>query len=443
MKKLLVWAGIFLGLAAFALVDIYVLMRIFGEKPSEAARPAQVAGMDMEDLLNPGELSPSGGASEGKEPPELDPTAIRPGMPRPKWLKLPPITPVVLTNGLLKVYVTRPDDPGAYHDARFDWSGMVARVEYNGHWFFNGPNASLDNKTNYPVFGTAEEFGMDRPLGFQEAKAGETFVKIGVGELLKPPSPPWYFWGLAYTVGRPGTWAVTEGPGWIQYDQTVHGPRGLAYAYSKRIELVKDQPVIRISRRLTNLGGTKITTTHYTHNFITLDGLTVAGPPCRMELRFQPTPHRNLKLWRTRGIVEPDGNALAFVQPLVGAVYLVLSSEPREAGDHWFRVHNPEIGAGVTVQGDRPLCRIAFYTQGPAICPEPFVQLNVEPSASESWETTYTFEADRGKAPVTIPAFGADKTESPLDWKQKLLNAGPLGEASTRTATAPATAPAP
>jgi hypothetical protein len=47
---------------------------------------------------------------------------------RPRWLKLPAIQLVTLSNSVMTVGITRPDDPGAYQDARFDWAGMIANV---------------------------------------------------------------------------------------------------------------------------------------------------------------------------------------------------------------------------------------------------------------------------------------------------------------------------
>ncbi len=60
---------------------------------------------------------------------------------------------------------------------------MIGRVDWSGHTFFgewkqsrHDPNGSDD------VVGSAEEFGMSAPLGYADAKPGETFIKIDVGD---------------------------------------------------------------------------------------------------------------------------------------------------------------------------------------------------------------------------------------------------------------------
>src|SRR5689334_67880 len=88
----------------------------------------------------------------------------------------------VLTNGALTLTVLLPDaSRGYYRGSRFDWSGLVARAECGGHSLFAPWKSPHDPTDPEGAFGTAEEFGMKGPDGYTEAKAGETFLKIGVG----------------------------------------------------------------------------------------------------------------------------------------------------------------------------------------------------------------------------------------------------------------------
>jgi hypothetical protein len=408
MKRALVYVCIGLGALAFVAFDVWLIRTVVRRAPPQQG-PAREDAL-LAELI--GKIPPSRRemVPGDDEIPDVPPV-------RPKWLKLPPANPVPLRNRVMTAWITRPDDPGSYHDARFDWCGMIARVEYNGHAFFNGPNARHDNKTPYPVFGTAEEFGFDIPLAFYEVEPGQTFVKIGVGELVKPPSPHWYWWGLPYEIRKPGAWKTVQGDSWIEYEQELEGPLGYAYRYRKRVALDPDRPVITVSRALANRGQRRIVTSHYCHNFISMDGADTVGPPLAVEFRYPIRPHSNPRFWRTRDIVAPAGNALVFAQPLSGAVYLLLTEAPREASEHWFRVVNPALGSAVTVQGDRPLDRLAFYTSGSVVCPEPFVKLSIDPGKEEAWETIYTFEADPSKSPAT----GTDRAK----WRETLIKSLP------------------
>src|SRR4051812_12289404 len=97
----------------------------------------------------------------------------------------------VLTDGRLTLTVLLPDaKTGFYRGTRFDWSGVVEKAEVNGHTLFGYWKATHDPTNHDDVPGTAEEFGtatspVAGPLGYREAKSGQTFLKIGVGELEK------------------------------------------------------------------------------------------------------------------------------------------------------------------------------------------------------------------------------------------------------------------
>lgn len=93
---------------------------------------------------------------------------------------------VELENGELTASLFLPDARRGYHrGTRFDWSGIVERVEHAGHVFYAPLHADHDPYRHDSVSGPAEEFAMFDPMGFSEAAEGESFVKIGVGLLRK------------------------------------------------------------------------------------------------------------------------------------------------------------------------------------------------------------------------------------------------------------------
>ena len=101
-----------------------------------------------------------------------------------------------LKNEQLRVVLYLPDaEAGFYRGVRFDWSGIIERVEYAGHRFYGLWRTPHDPAGNDYISGPAEEFGMDNPMGFAEAKEGEYFVKIGVGLLRKNEREKYFFLG--------------------------------------------------------------------------------------------------------------------------------------------------------------------------------------------------------------------------------------------------------
>ena len=100
-----------------------------------------------------------------------------------------------ISNGVVKAKLYMPNsERGYYRGSRFDWSGVIASLEYKGHNFFGVWFPHYDPKLHDAITGPVEEFrtaeGPEGGLGFSEAKAGEHFVKIGVGVLRKPDNEP-------------------------------------------------------------------------------------------------------------------------------------------------------------------------------------------------------------------------------------------------------------
>src|ERR1700733_11277862 len=111
-------------------------------------------------------------------------------------LALPPQWEISNTSLRVKLYL--PDAAnGFYRGTRFDWSGVVADLEYAGHSYYGPWFTQTDPKVSDFVYqaaeivagpcsaitGPVEEFGV---LGYDDAKPGGTFLKIGVGILRKP-----------------------------------------------------------------------------------------------------------------------------------------------------------------------------------------------------------------------------------------------------------------
>src|SRR5262245_23782958 len=113
---------------------------------------------------------------------------------------------VVIKNDKLKFTLYEADaTKGFYRGTRFDHAGVFGHVEFAGHKIF-GPWKDTHDPTNHDdIVGPCEEFGNQAPLGFDDAKVGETFLKIGVGELEKPKDAKYSF-ANKYKIVKPLEW---------------------------------------------------------------------------------------------------------------------------------------------------------------------------------------------------------------------------------------------
>src|SRR5687767_12596314 len=93
-----------------------------------------------------------------------------------------------ISNGAITAKLYLPDpERGYYRGTRFDWSGVIYSLKAGGHEYFGQWFDRYDPKLHDAIMGPVEEFRTnDAGLGFDEAKAGGTFIRIGVGVVTKP-----------------------------------------------------------------------------------------------------------------------------------------------------------------------------------------------------------------------------------------------------------------
>jgi len=295
-----------------------------------------------------------------------------------------------LSSKQLKARFYLPDtQKGYYRGTRFDWSGLVSRVESAGHSFFCEFREQQHDPLNHDdICGTAEEFSMTTlPPGLAGAAAGHPFLKIGIGVLERANDPDYAFW-KKYTILQPGGWNIAMKSDRIEFAQKLSAPNGWAYDYSKTIRLDDKTHAMTITRRLKNTGAKKIETDHYGHNFLKIDGAP-AGPDYVIEFPFQPRFGEGSK---PEGCVEIGNKSLVFLKevPQDKSVWVRLEGCTK-LEDSQMRIVNRRTAAEMTIVTDQPLIRLVFYSSGGVLAPEPFVKLDLEPGQSKVWTTTYRF----------------------------------------------------
>lgn len=309
-----------------------------------------------------------------------------------------------LTNGSVCLRFYLPDaDAGFYRGTRFDWSGVIGGLESAGHqyypqWFersdpavhdFIYDGADIVAGPCTAITGPAEEFvsGGDGS-GFAEARAGGTFIKIGVGVLRKPDAEKYDPFRL-YPIQDGGHRTVSRRATSVQFDQALADPStGYAYAYRKTVSLAGDGPRMVLDHVLRNTGSKPIRASVYNHNFLYLDRLA-PGPEVRITVPFKI--HATLPT--SGSLAEVRDNQITFSKTLTGEdrVYLDLQGFGADPKDYDIRVEDRRAGAGVRITADRPLARLALWTIRAPLSIEPFIAINVEPGAEFTWRIQYDY----------------------------------------------------
>ncbi len=296
-----------------------------------------------------------------------------------------------ISNGQLDAVLALPDaEKGYYRGARFDWSGIVKSLKYQGHEFFGKWNDIEDPRHHDAIMGPVEEFlaGNSTP-GYDEAPVGGRFLRIGVGMLKKTSAEKFERFGR-YEVLDAGRWTVKQKGLRVDFRQQLRDEStGYAYDYEKTVRLEKGKPVMWIEHRLRNRGSKRIEVETYNHNFFVIDG-EPTGPNLEVEFGF---PARAKAEIGPRARLQ-DGK-LQYLEELKKGqtVYSEMEGFRDQVRDHAFRVENRKTGAGVRVRGDRPLAKVIYWSIRPVLSPEPYIKVVAEPGGETSWKSRYEFYA--------------------------------------------------
>lgn len=306
-----------------------------------------------------------------------------------------------ISNGQVKVTLYLPDArTGFYRGTRFDWSGVLASLQYKGHEYygqwFDGTDASVRDFVYQDqriiagpctaITGPAEEFQL--PLGYDQAKPGDTFVKIGVGLLRRPDDSAYSAFRL-YELVDPGKWTVRTGPDSVEFTQELSVPgSSLSYAYRKTVRLVPGKPQMVLEHSLRNLGKLPIRSNVYGHNFLALDSRP-PGPDFVITFPFEIKSTRP----PSADSAQISGRRFLYLKPLKDQDRVSASIEGfgAEPGDHEFQIENKRAGAGMRVAGNKPLARVALWSIRTVLAVEPFIDISVDPNGHFDWTVTYDY----------------------------------------------------
>jgi hypothetical protein len=293
-----------------------------------------------------------------------------------------------ISNGEIQAKFYLPDpEKGYYRGTRFEWSGVIHSLRYQGHEYFGVWFPHYDPKLHDAITGPVEEFRTgDASLGYAEVEPGDTFVRIGVGALRKPEEKAYRVFGT-YELVDAGKWTVTPGPDRIEFVHQLTHPAGYAYTYTKIVRLEKDRPEMVIEHRLKNTGTRPIETSQYNHNFFVIDGQPT-GPDAVVTFPF--AAHATLDL---KDLAVVEGSQLKYLRELRKgeSVFTEIEGFGTTAKDYDFRIENRKAGAGVRITGDRPLSKLVFWSIHTTLCPEPYIDILVEPGKEAGWAIRYEF----------------------------------------------------
>ena len=295
-----------------------------------------------------------------------------------------------ITNGQITAKLYLPDENnGYYRGTRFDWSGVIPSLEYQGHSFFGQWNPDYDPKLHDAIMGPVEEF---TGLGFDEAAVGNEFLKIGVGTLVKPDDKKYSF-ARNYEIKNPGKWTIHKDNDQVAFTHEISDAAGYSYQYKKVVKLTKGKPELVLEHSLKNTGKKGIETSVYNHNFFVIDN-EPTGQNIKTSFPFEASAEG--KGFGT--IANAANKSITYTRSLEAGENVFTSGVQgfgKTSKDYDITIQNLKTNAGVRITSDQPLEKMVYWSCHTTSCPEPYIKLSVKPGEEVKWKINYEFSAGK------------------------------------------------
>jgi hypothetical protein len=291
-------------------------------------------------------------------------------------------SPIALHSSRLSVEIAALGS--VYAGTRFDWTGFVTQVTLDGQHTFCMPESLVPGQGSGGI-GLCGEFGIDQPIGYEDLPPGDTFPKLGIGLLERPDAKGYNFFrpyrivhAFPIQIEATGTEAR-----FVVNPVDCHG-----YAVRLTKTLRVDENWLETSYCLDNVGRKRIRTNEYCHNFLGIDQQPI-GPDYRLrfpyQIELQVPPHMP---------PQPILNVSATDLTLGGVPQRPFYCRPlgffQTEEAQWELCHLPS-GVGLCEYDDFAPMRVAVWGTAHVISAEIFVDIDLQPGATQTWTRRYMF----------------------------------------------------
>jgi hypothetical protein len=293
---------------------------------------------------------------------------------------------IKLHNSRLKVEIAEPGT--VYNRSRFDWTGIITQVTLDcEHTFCT--NESEEVGVGCGGIGLSNEFGIDMPIGYKDAKIGEEFPKLGIGLLKKRDNGEYLFY-KDYEV-RPFPVSINKCEDSIKYIIHPLSCRGYEVRQEKTISIVNN--TICIDYLIENVGTKPIHTNEYCHNFFRMNENTI-GPEYRLKLPYEFKNEEeilSIKHQRPAKDLIVRQTEVEWSKVPEDTFYFSQDSvlEMNQC-DYWELIHKPS-GRIIREYNNYQISRFALWGMKHVVSPEVFVDIKLNPGEIQVWKRAYEF----------------------------------------------------
>jgi hypothetical protein len=287
--------------------------------------------------------------------------------------------PHILENENIALHLELPLE--GYQFSRFDWTGKINSVKFQGQLLSTKENPDAVNEDILGQ-GFYNEFGIDSPLGFTEAKSGEWFHKIGVG-LLKKESEH-YLFSAPYKI-KPAVFEVFIYPEKITLH--CHGQKENGYGYILQKEIALNKSGFSVNYSLENTGEKDIITNEYTHNFIAFNQ-KLMGPNYTLKFPFTVNPVLFREKVNPQEKVAFSGREVQFKSQPKEPFFFSQLNGSQSVKANW-ELHHRKSKFSLSETGDFNTQKVNLWGNQHVVSPELFFEIALKPGQVVKWSRNY------------------------------------------------------
>ncbi len=291
---------------------------------------------------------------------------------------------IVLKNSILCLTIEEPGQ--VYSNSRFDWTGNISQVLFENKFIFCSVETAKGFDLKRHGQGLYNEFGITKPIGYEDCFVGEKFPKIGVGLLTRKSNDAYHFLE-AYEID-PFEIQIEKGEEWIKYTVFPKDCRGYSTKLIKKIKLSGNS--FTLDYELENTGTRKIQTNEYCHNFMAVNRSDInehytLRVPCKII-----KPSFMFEALNPENAVVLNANSVNFkFSPEKDFFFSPLTEFQSENGE-WEITHDG-MGIGMKESTDFVPEMMNVWGCKHVLSPELFIGIDLDPGHKLKWRRTYKF----------------------------------------------------
>lgn len=296
---------------------------------------------------------------------------------------------IILKNERLTVEIAKPGT--VYAGSRFDWTGFITQVRLDDRHTFGTCESIVPGEGSGGI-GFCNEFGLDHPIGYDEAKVGEGYLRVGIGTVLRYDGRPGdrvQMLNLKIIDRAEISYRHSETQAYFQaVNPEVNGYR---CKLEKRISL-EDNRVI-IGYTLKNTGKKPIHTDEYMHNFMCFDGCCI-GPNYRISIALRPDEGMLAASRKYQPELIIGDDSVSVLRTYEGKAFMIKGAAAATDREYSWKIREKTTGCSVCETDSFVPDRMAVWGTKYVIAPEVFTDINLLPEEETGWSRVLKFNSE-------------------------------------------------